>query len=141
MARDDMEGVKTRLYERRSILMIKGPLYDKMSSLSKGKRTLLDFILKNMTPTLNTISLGGDTRAKCLEETKLTTGTISVFTSELVDLGFIEKTGVPYEYLVDPRLAIAGDEEATYYSYTKLENQAKEKAGIKVEKASYRACL
>lgn len=129
MGKDDIYGTKRYSNERRSITMFKDTtLYAHMKVLSKGERTLLDFILKDMSDGLNTVTLNGDGMQRAIAETGLTKGTIEVFTSKLKKEGFINKALLAYEYVVDPRLAIAGSEYEVYKNVARIEEQLKLKA-------------
>lgn len=129
MGRNDMYGTKRYDRDRRSITMFKDTeLYTHMQILSRGERALLDFILKEMDDGLNTIILNGDVMQRVIDSTGLTKGTIDVFTSKLKKEGFISKALLAYEYVVDPRLAIAGNEVEVYRNVAKIEEQLKLKA-------------
>ena len=126
MGRVDMHGVNVRISNGRKITMFKESyLYNKMQTLSKKERALLDFILQNMARDMNTIILDGVTKELLIERVGITEGTLSYMTSVLKAKGFIDKALLPYEYIVHPTLAICGNEEEVYRIYGVIENQLK----------------
>ena len=126
MGRVDMHGVNVRISNGRKITMFKESyLYNKMQTLSKKERALLDFILQNMARDMNTIILDGVTKELLIERVGITEGTLSYMTSVLKAKGFIDKALLPYEYIVHPTLAICGNEEEVYRIYGVIESQLK----------------
>ena len=121
-----MYGVNVRVSNGRSIRMFKeGYLYNKMQTLSKKERALLDFILQNMARDMNTIVLDGDTKDMVVERVGITEGSLTTMVSILKAKGFIDKALLPYEYIVHPTLAVCGNEEEVYRVYGMIEGQLK----------------
>jgi len=129
MAKSDIYGTKTRHTE--GVVMFKkdGALYGKMKELTKTERALLDVLVKEMATDMNTVIVGGEVRKKVLEEVGVTEGSLRVLLSRLKKEGFIDKTLLPNEYLVDPRLAVAGSEAAVYRYMERLEKELEKQHG------------
>lgn len=121
-----MYGVNVRTSNGRKITMFKESyLYNKMQTLSKKERALLDFILQNMARDMNTIVFNGETKDMVIEKIGITEGSLTTMTSILKAKGFIDKALLPYEYIVHPTLAICGNEEEVYRIYGVIESQLK----------------
>lgn len=128
MGRKDIFGVESRDFGRgkRLVMFRDSALYNHMKILSKGERAVLDFILQEMEEDLNTVIVSGDARDRCIESTGLSSGTISNILVTLKAEGFIDKTKLPYEYVVHPTLAVSGDERAVYKSFERFEKELKD---------------
>lgn len=127
MGKNDLFGTKSRRKEGVVMLKKDGKLYAHMKDMTKTERALLDYLVKEMADDLNTVVVGGPVRVALLEELGITEGSLRVLLSKLKKEGFIDKTALPNEYLVDPRLAVAGNEAAVYRNMEKLEEELKER--------------
>lgn len=127
MAREDLFGTKARYKE--GVVMFKkdGMLYDKMHELTKNERGVLDYLIKVMADNLNTVIVAGNTREDLLENVGISGKTLSNILSRLKKEGFIDKTVLANEYLVDPRLAVAGSEASVYSNLARYEKELKDK--------------
>lgn len=125
MGRSDIFGTKSRYTE--GVVMFKkdGVLYNKMQKLTKAERAVLDYLVRFMENDLNLIIVANSTRAELLEHTGISSQTLSNVLSKLKKEGFIDKTALANEYLVDPRLAVAGSEAAVYKNMERLEKELK----------------
>lgn len=131
MGRHDMFGTRTRVYTGGTVMIKKdSELYGKMQSLTKGERSVLDFMIKYIEKDLNTVTLGGEMRNMLLDVTGLTDGTVKVILSKLGKEGYIDRTVLPNEYLVNPSLVVCGWEEAVNRNVKRIENELRKKKGI-----------
>lgn len=88
---------------RRSIkLYIDSEMYARMSLLSRGERSLMDFIMREMVD--NSLTLEGKIGSQAVDYTGLTRNSIKVLTARLVQQGFLSRGERPFEVIVEPLL-------------------------------------
>lgn len=132
MGRSDLFGTKSRQYTGGTVMIKKdSELYEKMQDLTKGERSVLDFLIKYIERDLNTITLGGDMKDLLLSTTGMTAGSIKVTLSKLGKMGFLDRTIVPNEYLVSPSLVVCGNEDAVNRNVLRIENELRRRKGLR----------
>jgi hypothetical protein len=140
MAREDIFGVKSKLsVKARVVLNTDSYLYRNMSNLSTSQRIVLDFILKEIMEDTNAILLGGETRDRLRKSTGLSDGTLSNCISKLKAFGYIDKTLLPYEYILHPSLGFKGSIGNVLYYYLSREMEARDECRVRNERNDNRS--
>lgn len=131
MGKMDIHGTLARDMNTGNITVNKNSrLYRKLKMLTKGQRSLLDFILANMGEGTNSLVVNQDTLDKLLDSTRLAKDTIPSMLSLLKKNGFIDKAVLPYEYIVHPTLAWCGNEFDVYRYMNQVEEQLKSRKKV-----------
>lgn len=131
MAKNDIFGTKPR--DKKGIVVYKknSKLYGDMKLLSRKERGVLDYIVANMAEDLNTIIIAGLERDTLLADVDIDTRTLSNMISKLKSLGFIDKTILAHEYVVNPMLAYSGNYNRVMNNYNRYENELRASKGFK----------
>jgi hypothetical protein len=124
----DIEGVRTKAnHKERVVYDTASSLYKKMERLTRKDRTVLDNIVACMDSGLNTIVLLKDTLEYIVSNTGYSRRSVKRSQVTLIDLGFMESTGVLVnEHIVPFSFCWKGSYKATAYNKGKIANQARE---------------
>lgn len=126
MLREDIEGVKRKLHKNSRVVMVVGSsIYQLSKQLTKSEKQVLDCLLTTMEYSTNLVIINGETKDYILKNSCVTTLTLKKIISKLNTKGFISKTILPYEYVVNPTYAYTGDLYIILYFQSILEGELK----------------
>jgi hypothetical protein len=107
--RDDIYGVIHRTKKNNRVIINTGSeLYRELKTLSNTEKNVLNLTLKLMEFETNTIIYNTNTKLQLTTALTIQDKTLYNTISKLVKRGYISKTKLPYEYVVNPTFSYTG---------------------------------
>ena len=124
-------GIKVRLKGKSVMIKVESSMYKDYVELDKTAKVVFDLVLKYMEDNTNLIIFKGDTLDRIMEESGYNEQVIANAVSRLKKKYLIEPTKrMRREYIVNPLIAVKGNEFMVWNEYGKIERLTNPNASV-----------